>query len=126
MLSIGLSRNERRILMLECKTTHATPVIFFPEKIVINSENALDFKQSLKHYLTQVNYRIVIDANNLEFIDSSGISAMISCLKIVSPHDGFIHFACIPAPIREVFHLIRLDRLFSFFDTVDQAVVHNN
>ncbi len=102
-----------------CSLANAA-VITWPEKLSVTSENAYEFRQLLKEILAERNYRIIIDAANLEFIDSSGISAIISGLKTAMIHDGFIHLVHVPDSILQVFELIRLDKIISIYESLEK------
>ena len=79
------------------------------------------FKKSFDHFLERVN-RFVFDLSNIEFIDSSGLGALISCMKKASKIDGDIYIAHLQAKPRVLFEITRADRIFEMFDNVDAAI----
>jgi anti-sigma B factor antagonist len=64
---------------------------------------------------------IVIDLAATEFMDSSGLGALVSCLKRLGPKGGMA-IAGVNGAVGRLFSLTRMDRVFSLHDTVDEAV----
>ncbi len=100
-------------------------VVCFPKMETINSENAQDFKKALNEKLEQSNYQLILDGHNLEFIDSSGISALISCLKMTLQKSGYIHLVDLSDQINKVFSLVKLDKILSIYDSAEHAIEAN-
>lgn len=100
-------------------------ILYFPNKISIESTEAIEFKEYIHQKLAQFNYQAIIDLNNLEFIDSSGISAMISGLKFALINNGWLKLVGLPVTIKEVFKIIKLDKIFQIYDSIDAALEKN-
>ena len=66
--------------------------------------------------------RVVIDMRQLLFIDSSGVGALVNALSSARRAGGDIKLANVPAQVRGVLEVVRLDKLFAAFATVDEAV----
>jgi anti-sigma B factor antagonist len=66
--------------------------------------------------------RLVLDLGQVQFIDSSGCGAILSCLKALTGHGGDLKLCRITPTVRNVFKLIRLDKICDLFDTRDAAV----
>lgn len=64
---------------------------------------------------------IVIDLAATEFMDSSGLGALVSCLKRLGPKGG-IAVASLGSSVSRLFSLTRMNRVFSLHATVDEAV----
>jgi anti-sigma B factor antagonist len=65
---------------------------------------------------------IVLDFAGLKFVDSSGIGALLSCLRLAKTNGGEIRISGLLPNVRSLFELVRLDRLFEIFSTSDEAV----
>lgn len=63
---------------------------------------------------------IVLDMSRIEFMDSSGLGALIAVLKRLSPDKKFEVSGLTP-PVRRVFDLTRMDHVFRIYDTVGEA-----
>lgn len=64
---------------------------------------------------------VVLDMSRIDFMDSSGLGALIAVLKRMSP-DGKFELAGLTAPVQRVFDLTRMDRVFKIYKTLDAAV----
>jgi len=66
--------------------------------------------------------KLVIDMERVEFVDSRGCGAIISCLKHLSAAGGDLKLCEVHPRVRTVFELIRLHRICEILDTRDQAI----
>lgn len=65
--------------------------------------------------------RIVIDLSQTEFIDSSGLGALVSCLKKARQAGGDLRIAGPAEQARTVFRLTNLDRVLKTVPTAEAA-----
>lgn len=65
--------------------------------------------------------RVVIDCTNLEFINSMVIGIMVSFHQRAVDKGGGLTFANISLRIEDVFRLTKLDSIFSWYGSVDEA-----
>lgn len=65
--------------------------------------------------------RIVLDLSRTEFMDSSGLGALVSCLKRLGTR-GTLAVAGAQGAVERLFKLTRMDRVFALHPTVDAAV----
>src|ERR1700731_4706493 len=54
---------------------------------------------------------LVLDMDRVQFVDSRGCGAILSCLKHVSAAGGDLKLCQVSRPVRTVFELIRLHRI---------------
>jgi anti-anti-sigma factor len=66
--------------------------------------------------------RLVVDMAGVEFIDSSGLGALISGLKAARLAGGDMRIANAREQARTVLELTRLDRVLRLYDSVDEAL----
>src|SRR4028118_2310415 len=62
--------------------------------------------------------QIVLDLSGVDFIDSSGLGALVSCLKRLGPRGG-LAVAGATGAVRRLFSLTRMDRVFALHPSVD-------
>ena len=65
--------------------------------------------------------RIVVDLHAVDFIDSSGLGALIAGLKVARQQGGDLRIAAPGEQVRAVLKLTNLDRILVPFATVDEA-----
>ena len=69
--------------------------------------------------------RIVFDMSGVKRIDSTGIGRFIYCLNKVQESGGRLWMAGAQGYVRECFRVTRLDTIFQFCATVDDALAAN-
>ena len=79
----------------------------------------------LKHDIAPVleaNTKLVIDLSRLRFVDSSGLGAMLSCLRQLTAKGGDLKLSGMQKQVRAVFELVRMHRIFDIYGTREEAV----
>ena len=66
-------------------------------------------------------YRIVVDLEAVDFIDSTGLGVLIGALKRVRTHDGDLALVCSEPRILKVFEITGLLAVFAVHDTLAAA-----
>lgn len=66
--------------------------------------------------------RVVIDLGQTEFVDSSGLGALIGGLKSTRVAGGDLRIAAVPDSVRTVLRLTNLDRVLHSHPTVEEAL----
>ena len=67
-------------------------------------------------------HQVIFDVHELEQIDSSGIGAIIALFKRVRSNKGEMKIANLVGQPREIFSLLRLDRVFDIHESIDHAL----
>ena len=82
------------------------------------------FKGALLDLIEHGKGNLVVNLNAVDFIDSAGLGALLSALKRLkqSGQQGDIRLAHVKPPVQLLLELIRMHRVFSRFDSVDEAV----
>jgi anti-sigma B factor antagonist len=92
----------------------------------IDVESAPALRDSLKQIADTSPKLIVVDLDGVEFIDSSGLSALVSGLKATRQGGGSI---CLSRPHPQALTALRLtllDRVFPIFPSVEEALEQMN
>ncbi|MFZ3045729.1 MAG: STAS domain-containing protein [Desulfatirhabdiaceae bacterium] len=87
----------------------------------IDASVAMDFKGHLNAWINDGTLRILLDLTYVEFIDSSGLSVLISVLKTLAGK-GELLLCSISNTVMSLFKLTRMDRIFKISDSVEEAV----
>jgi anti-sigma B factor antagonist len=91
------------------------------DKARIDASNSRDFKAKVVP-LVEAHPKVVIDMSAVEFVDSTGLGALVSCLKAASASGGDLRLCNISKPVRILFELTRMHRVFNIHNTLDEAV----
>ena len=92
-----------------------------PQTEYLIAGNVDDFRRDMAPIL-EANPNVVFDMSQLQFVDSSGIGAFLSCLRRVNAAGGDLKLFGISKQVYSVFQITRMHRIFDIFDTRDQAV----
>jgi anti-sigma B factor antagonist len=101
------------------KTDDATVVILPGEELDAN--NAKEFKGDVGPLL-QPQAKVVLDLSQLRFVDSSGLGSILSCLRQLNAAGGDLKLCGMSKPVRALFELVRMHRIFDIYTTRDEAV----
>jgi anti-sigma B factor antagonist len=66
--------------------------------------------------------KFIINLQSLEFIDSTGLGGLVSCLKRCIEAGGDLKIAQLPAKPRMVFEITRAHKVFDIFDDLETAI----
>lgn len=67
-------------------------------------------------------YRLVVDMEQVEFLDSTGLGVLVGGLKRVRAHDGSLVLVCTQDRILKIFRITGLTKVFPIFDSVEAAL----
>jgi anti-sigma B factor antagonist len=90
----------------------------------LDIEVAADFRAKLLSLIDRGNRHLVIDLQDVTFIDSSGLGALVSALKTLkrSSGSGDVRLARVQPPVISLLEIIRLNRVFASYPSVEQAI----
>lgn len=66
-------------------------------------------------------HRVIVDLRDVEFIDSTGLGALIGGLKRVRSLDGALRLICVEPRILKIFEITGLDKVFEIHADVEGA-----
>lgn len=87
----------------------------------IVAESAPRFKHQLVNYISDGNRSIVLDLQGVSFIDSSGLGALVSSLKVMG-REGDLVLCGTGGTVVSMFKLTRMDKVFRMYTTREEAV----
>ena len=87
----------------------------------LDASNAGEFRRDIAPVL-QANTRLVLDLSRLRFVDSSGLGAMLSCLRQLGAKGGDLKLCGMSKQVRGLFELVRMHRIFDIYGTKEEAI----
>jgi anti-sigma B factor antagonist len=87
----------------------------------LDASAAADFKGKVVDLINAGNNRIVLNLTQVDFIDSSGLGAIVSCLKTLGGN-GDLVISGVQATVMSLFQLTRMNRVFKMFATEAEAL----
>ena len=106
--------------MIECNVRDGILVVT-PQMKRLDASKAPAFKDAIKQQIDQGYHDLVIDFTDVEMVDSSGLGAIVSCLKAVGSR-GNVTIASARGPVSRLLSLTRMDKVFSLYNSADDAV----
>lgn len=83
--------------------------------------NADDFRRAMAPVLKDCR-KLVLDLERVQFVDSRGCGAILSCLKHLSAAGGDLKLCQATRPVMKVFELIRMGSICEIVGTREEAV----
>jgi anti-sigma B factor antagonist len=97
-----------------------TAIVAFPVDN-LDAGNVKDFRAAIQA-VADTHDTIVLDMRRLTFVDSSGLGALLSCLRTLKGKRGQLLLFGMTKPVRALFELVRMHRIFSIHDTQEDAL----
>lgn len=86
----------------------------------LDARNAAALKDAIAAFVTAGSESIVLDLSDVEFIDSSGLGAIMSALKLLG-RKGDLVIAAPREPVEALFKLTRMDQVFRIYPSAAEA-----
>lgn len=87
----------------------------------LDASRAPALREELIRHVEAGQDRIVLDLSAVDFMDSSGLGALVSCLKRMGTR-GTLAVVGAQGAVARLFALTRMDRVFALHPTVDAAL----
>ena len=87
----------------------------------LDASNVHTFRSNV-HLLIQKRSHVVFDMSGIKFVDSSGLGALISCQRILKAANGDFRLCSMSVPVRALFDLMRMQRIFQIHENASDAV----
>lgn len=86
----------------------------------IDAAVAVNFKDSMRNFCSGPHPRVILDLGNVEFVDSSGLGAIVAILKEIG-EDKVLVLVALTSGVEKVFRLTRMDTVFQIYPGVEDA-----
>ena len=84
--------------------------------------SASELKRQLTQFVSEGHSRLLVDLNEVPFVDSTGLGALVSGLKAAREVGGDLRLSRPGDQARVVLELTTLDRVLQSYDTVEEAL----
>ncbi len=107
---------------LDLEKTHAADsAIIAIRSGNLDARNAREFRESLLPMIEDMKV-VILDMSQLDFVDSSGLGALLTCLRTMNNKEGELKLCALTKPVLALFELVRMHRLFSIYNTREEAL----
>ena len=87
----------------------------------LDAGNATEFRGAISAAITGEK-RVLIDLSGVQFVDSSGLGALLACLRQLAAEGGRLRLCGIGRTVRSLFELVRMHRVFDICVTRESAL----
>ena len=88
----------------------------------LDASQSVRFKEGLRAISEDGAAHIVLDLNDVQFLDSSGLGAVVTVMKQMG-RNKTLELAGLTPPVAKVFALTRMDKIFAIYPSVEGALV---
>lgn len=81
----------------------------------LDASIAIQFKDRMREVTVQPSGRVVLDLSLVQFVDSSGLGAIVAVMKFLAPTRK-LELSGLTPNVAKVFHLTRMDTVFTIHD----------
>lgn len=106
--------------MIQTETQDPWITIVRPGTARLTAVNAKDFKTEVFDLIDRGSARLVIDFEEVSFLDSSGLGVVVGILKKIGIR-GELVVCNLNADIKQMFAICHMDRVFSIFPSTRDA-----
>lgn len=87
----------------------------------LDAGNVQQFRQEMEP-LCEAGALVLCDLGQVEFIDSSGVGALLVLHRKARAQGGSIRFCGLNKRVRQVLELVRMQQVFEIYDTLESAL----
>lgn len=107
-------------MRLQTETRDNVLIIEAPA-VDLDASNAEDFKSNAA-YLVNGARHVVLDLQNVGFMDSAGLGAVISIFRKTKAEGGEFRVCNLSAEVGALFELVHMQRLFNIYQDKESAI----
>ena len=107
-------------LSLSTRTEGAYTIVQCAGELDIST--ASNLRERFADLIADGHYHFVVDLQGVEFLDSTGLGALVGGLKRVEPHDGSFQLVCTQEHVLEIFRITGLINVFLIHSCMEDAV----
>jgi anti-sigma B factor antagonist len=89
----------------------------------IDAAGAIKFKEQMRAIVQVGEPRVVLDMSRVNFLDSSGLGAVVAVMKLMGP-DRKLELAGLTPTVQKVFRLTRMDSVFTIHPSLPEGLGH--
>lgn len=107
-------------MQIQTRENGSTLVVSLNDRLDVSSAPTL--LSWLNQSLPPAPARVVVNLTQVNFIDSTGLSALVQGMKRCRERQGDLRLCGLQATVRIIFELTRLDKAFEIFAQEDEAL----
>lgn len=101
--------------------THDAVRVITVQAARIDAAVAIRFKEDMCGLINETQGNVILNLENVQFIDSSGLGAIVASMKLM-PRDTKMALAGLSPTVDKVFRMTRMDSIFKVYATASDAL----
>ncbi|MBJ2150408.1 STAS domain-containing protein [Paracoccus sp. IB05] len=89
----------------------------------IDAAGAIGFKERIRDLIPGPEKRVIMDLSRVNFLDSSGLGAIVAVMKLLAP-ERKLELAGLTPTVEKVFRLTRMDSIFTIHPDLARGLGH--
>jgi anti-sigma B factor antagonist len=110
------------VLMPSPSSRDTKAIVKIDLKGSLDNNNAFEFEFFINSLINGGVRKIIIDINDLQYIDSTGIGSFIAMTKKLRKENGEIGITRYTAQIMTILRPINMEKFIQFFPTVEEGI----
>ncbi|GFE66281.1 STAS domain-containing protein [Litoreibacter roseus] len=102
------------------RETHDDVLVLTVQAERIDAASAIQMKDCFREAIKDWDQRVLVDLKNVNFMDSSGLGAMVAALKCLNGRP--LELTGMTPAVEKVFSLTRMDKVFTLHDSRKDAL----
>jgi anti-sigma B factor antagonist len=87
----------------------------------LNVSNADNLKKQFLENLNRTK-NFILDLKKMDFVDSTGLGAIVACLKYAVEQEGMLKIANLQKKPKMLFEITRVYKVFDIYDSLEEAI----
>jgi anti-sigma B factor antagonist len=109
-------------MLITHRNSDAIDIVELEGRLVM--ADAPEARQQLKTIIEQGQGKLIVDLKGVGFMDSSGLSVLISAYKAMRVKQGNMVLLHLSPPVQSLIELTRLQQVFEIFSDEPAAIAH--
>ncbi|UCE17704.1 MAG: STAS domain-containing protein [Gemmatimonadota bacterium] len=97
-------------------------VILEPQGVIMGGPETTEFRATLEELLSKDLRKIVVDLQEVKWINAAGIGVLVDVLTRLRNMSGDLKLARCCGRIGTIMQLLKMDNLFSHYETLETAI----
>lgn len=107
-------------MKLDVTQLDTTTVLIGFSTETLDAANVKLFREAMQPVTTAWS-NVIIDMSRLNFVDSSGLGALLSCLRAMNTKEGQLALFGMTKPVKSLFEMVRMHRIFTIYNSREEA-----
>lgn len=102
-------------------TVQGNVLVIRPTEDRIDAAGAIRFKENMRDQIATLSDRVILDMSGVQFLDSSGLGALVAVMKMLTPARR-LELAGLTPTVEKVMRLTRMDTVFTIHPALEQGL----